>query len=795
MSAYRELTSLEASFSISPEEVSCLSIPDSEIDIIGQERALKALRMGIEMNAKGYNIFVTGLPGTGRKTSIRKMLSEYKPKRNLVKDICFVYNFSDPDSPTVLYFAPGKAKKFKKDMHQLIETMKALIKTKLEGEPYKVKRNEIVSRIEQQENRILSEFETRLGKDNFQIIRVDDEEEQSTDIVPLYKGKPISFEELQALVASGKVDEKVWNATREKYYHYMDEMQKIFHDLKISRGVMEDQLAALRVETLKSDIHKEIQLLAHSYRDKKVQSYLKGLEDDILENMFIFLQDKQVIDETGSPVLVRYGVHIVVEHANTKTVPVIFESRPTYQNLFGTVETHFDRNGESRTNFMMIKAGSIMKASGGFLVLKAEDILSDSEVWENLKRTLQSGKVDIQNVANPFNLPGPVLKPEPVEIDLKFIIVGCENLYDILYDKDPDFSKYFKESAEFDSVMDRSPEAMAQYVGYLRKFVASENLLPINSGGLCAALTFAVKLAEQRDKLSTRFSQIADLVREASYWAEKSGKTEIDEASVAEALNQRKYFASLPEEKLMELIVDGDMLIQFSGTEIGKVNGLAVHDRGYYAFGSPCRISARIAPGNEGIVNIEREVGLSGEIHDKWVLIIEGFIRSRYAKNFPLSVYASICFEQSYSEIDGDSASSTEVYALLSAIAGIPLRQDIAVTGSVSQTGEIQPVGGITEKIEGFFAVCSRIGLSGTQGVIIPEQNISNLILDSAVTNAIDGGKFHIYPIKTIDEGMTILTGLVAGERDKKGTYPEGSVNYLIEKALKEMADRVKAYS
>jgi lon-related putative ATP-dependent protease len=445
---------------------------------------------------------------------------------------------------------------------------------------------------------------------------------------------------------------------------------------------------------------------------------------------------------------------------------------------------------------MMIKAGSIMKASGGFLILKAEDVLSETDVWENLKRTLQSGKVDIQNAANPFNLPGPILKPEPVEIDLKFILIGSENLYDILYDKDPDFAKYFKVSAEFDSVMDRTPAAMAQYVAYLRKFSAEEKLLPLTDEGLSGALSFAVKLSEQRTKLSTRFSQIADLIRESSYWAEKLGKREIDGEAVAEALNQRKYFFGLPEEKMMELILEGDMLIQFSGEEIGKVNGLAVHDRGYYAFGSPCRISARIAPGNEGIVNIEREVGLSGEIHDKWVLIIEGFIRSRYAKNFPLSVYASICFEQSYSEIDGDSASSTEVYALLSAIAGIPLRQDIAVTGSVSQTGEIQPVGGISEKIEGYFAVCSRLGLTGSQGVIIPERNVTNLILAPAVVEAIEKEVFHIYPIKSIDEGMSILTGLAAGERDKKGTYhPEGSVNCLVERALKDMAERVKAYS
>jgi hypothetical protein len=353
MAAYREFEPLGGFFSISPDEIRGLGSVESEIDVIGQARALKALRMGTEISSKGYNVFVTGLPGTGRKTAIRKVLSEYRPKRNSMKDIGFVYNYSDPDSPRVLYFSPGKAKRFKKDLHQLVETMKVLIKAKLEGDSYKLRRDEIVSGIEQQENRILSEFETRLGKDNFQIIRVDDEEEgQAADIIPIYKGKPVSFDDLQTRVAAGDIKEKLWNATREKYYHYIDEMQRIFHDLKVSRTVMEDQLSALRIETLKPDIHEEVQNLAKGYKEnKRAIAYLKDLEDDILENMYIFQQDRQVVDEGGNPALIRYGVHIVVEQANLKKVPVIFENRPTYQNLFGTVETRFDRKRRVENEF------------------------------------------------------------------------------------------------------------------------------------------------------------------------------------------------------------------------------------------------------------------------------------------------------------------------------------------------------------------------------------------------------------------------------------------------------------
>jgi len=482
-----------------------------------------------------------------------------------------------------------------------------------------------------------------------------------------------------------------------------------------------------------------------------------------------------------------------VDNAETTGVPVVFESHPDYQKLFGSQESIGDPMGERTSTFMQLRSGSLLQACGGFLILRAEDILSEEDAWNSLKRALQDGSTEIRPLPNPMN-PGPSLKPEPVEISVKVIIMGSENVYDYLYNLDEEFQKLFKVPAEFDSVMVRTEQATREYIGFMRMICRDEGLRTIDHDGIGAIAEFGVRLSEFRDRLSTQFSKIADLIREADYWASREHHKHVSRIDVERALRERKYLYDLPEEKIDEQILSGELLIAVSERAVGRINGLAVLDRGYYGFARPMLITARVAPGDDGIMNIERESGLSGEIHDKGVYILQGFLQSTYATDFPLNMNASVAFEQSYVEVDGDSASSTEIYVILSAIANIPLRQDIAVTGSVNQMGQIQPVGGISEKVEGFYEVCKKIELTGTQGVIIPRQNIPNLILNPEVQRAVAEGRFHIYAIETIDEGMEILTGMEGGVRNADGHYPEGTLNALVEHRLRDMAQVVKDF-
>jgi predicted ATP-dependent protease len=514
---------------------------------------------------------------------------------------------------------------------------------------------------------------------------------------------------------------------------------------------------------------------------------------DLFEHIDWFREDDEEKGDREPPPMWRYDINIVVEHGSSAHVPIVFESHPDYQKLFGSQESSGDATGERVSTFMQLRAGSLLQAAGGFLILRAEDILSEEDAWNSLKRALQDGRTEIRPAPSPFSQ-GASLKPEPIEISLKVIIMGSEHIYDALYNLDEEFQKLFKVPAEFDSVMLRNDSSTREYVGFMRMICRDEALRQLDYEGIAAIVEYGVRLSEFRDRLSTQFSKIADLIREADYWAAREHRGAISRQDVERALVERKYLYDLPEEKIDEQILSGELLISVHERAVGRINGLAVIDRGYYSFGRPILITARVSPGSDGIINIERESGLSGEIHDKGVYILEGFLQSTYARSFPLSVNASVAFEQSYVEVDGDSASSTEIYVILSAIADIPLRQDIAVTGSVNQMGQIQPVGGISEKVEGFYEICRKMGLTGSQGVIIPRQNLPNLILTPEVQQAVADGTFHIYTIETIDEGLEILTGMNAGKRAAKGAFSAGSVNARVEKRLREMARQVKEH-
>lgn len=794
-----ELPLEEISFSITERDIARLEGGDWGKAVIGQPRALEALLLGTGIRARGYNIFISGAPGTGRRTAVMQVLSEIPAAPEALRDRAYAYNFRSPLEPRALAFPRGQARSFKKELHTLVENMKKVVRLRTESADFKRSLDAAAADVDAAETARLSEFETELAAQGFRIVQTQEENgTASTDIVPVRDDKLSSFEELKALAAAGTLAEEEWNRLKSRYLEYMDRLKQLFADLRRSRVDLERRLEVLRHEALRPYVTAETNQLRRRYPDKRIQAWISDLERDLLQHLRLFLADPELEPSPAgrrpTPPLARYGLNILVDNGQTERAPIIQENHPSSVNLFGFVEPRADDRGDNRGAYLKIRPGALHRADGGYLILRAEDLVQDEESWLWLKRVLQTGTVEIQPASGPFGPPGAPAKPEAADVDVKVILLGGEMTYDALYAADPDFQKLFKVYAEFDSTMPRNDETTREYIAFIRKIIREEGLLPANPDAIAAVVEHGVRLAEHRNRLSTRFSLVADLLREASWHAARAGRPAMDSGSITTAIGERAYLANLPEEKVEEMIAAGQIILQVSGSAVGRVNGLAVHDRGYYAFGLPAVISAQVSPGENGVINIEGESGLSGEIYDKAVLIVEGFLRSRYARGFPLMVSASICFEQSYTAIEGDSASSTAVYALLSAIAGIPLRQEIAVTGSVNQMGQIQPVGGITEKIEGFHSVCRKAGLTGSQGVLIPRQNAVNLTLSRPVQDAVAAGRFRIWAVSSIDEGVEVLTGMRAGTPNDKGEFPTDSFNARVRRELQRMARTIKSY-
>ncbi len=761
---------------------------DKQWAVVGQDRAVQALEMGISIRAKGYNIYVAGKSGTGKHTAIMDILSRHRGKNGSLRDIVYVQDFQDPDKPLNLIFSEGKARQFKEDVTLLVGRLTDRIAHDLDAETYKAKRDTLIAEIENGENKVLSDFEGQLNAEGFSTVRTDDEEEgQATDIAPVIEGEIVLFEDLQDLVSSGRIPDSVWTETRERYFAYMDAMKRIYRELRIAREKLEETLTTLKNDTIRPGVREECSAVADSWKDDAVRSFLKSLEDDVLENSDWITSDSE--EEEEIDLGIRYGVNIVVDRFGLDELPVIHETNPTKTNLFGAIEARYDVSGELRTNMMMIKAGSLLQADGGFLILQAEDIFSKEGLWIELKRALQTRHVVPEVQSTPLG-PLPILmKPEPVVIETTVILVGSARIYESLCTQDDEFLKLFKVAAEFSPVMIRDTKTEKEYAAFARGLSAKEELLPVTSDGIQEIISYGVFLSEKRNRLSTRFSLIGDLIRESHYGAGKAGKTSIDREVVKEALATREYLGNLPEEMLINQIREGTLLIDIDGKKTGVVNGLAVLERGYYAFGTPLRITVSVGPGKEGLINIERESGLSGELHDKGVFLLEGYLRHRYARRQQLSLTASIAVEQSYYEIDGDSASAAELAALLSAIAEIPIRQDVAVTGAINQQGIIQPVGGIHEKVQGFFQACEAKGLTGRQGVIVPTRNAGAVILPDKVIEAVKASKFHIWAAENIDEVMALLTGRNAGKERRNDKFERHSINEGVRRGLAELAD------
>jgi len=770
-------------------------------EIIGQERALEAIRLGLDINGFGYNIFVTGLVGTGKKTAIKGLLEEIDTAGKIPDDICYVNNFKNPDMPKMVSLPAGRGNEFRGDMDNLIETLKKKIPLIFEDERYLNKKKEILEKFREQQADYFKEFEKKVNQEKFSLVQVQMGSYSRPGIFPVIDGNPMSFDQLEGLVQEGKLSEEEVGRLREKQRELASELEDIFKETRKTEKEIRQSLSDLDREIISPVVRDSLIDIREKYGNEKINSYLDEVQESIMENLSRFMEKEeqpQIIPGLNIPQpadqFTEYQVNVLIDNSDTKGAPIIVETAPNYRNLFGTMERVVDRSGIWRTDFSRIKAGSLLRAKGGYLIIDALDALIEPGVWQTLKRTLKNGAVEMQTY-DPFYLfATSALKPEPIEANVKVIMVGDTLMYQLLYNYDEDFKKIFKVKSDFDTVMDKNEEAITQYASLMHKICKEENLKPFDRSGVAAMVEYGVRIAGRQKKLTTRFHLLEDVLREASYWAVKEGSQYVGEAHVEKAIQKRIHRVNLVEDKIQEMIEDGMIMVDSDGAVVGQVNGLSVYNLGDYAFGKPSRITAKVAMGKAGIINIEREAELSGPTHNKGVFILAGYLRGKYAQDKPLAMSASICFEQSYGGVDGDSASSTEIYALLSGLSGIPLRQDIAVTGSVNQKGEIQPIGGVNEKIEGFFDVCEAKGLTGKQGVMVPHQNVDDLMLRKDIVNAVQEGTFHIYPVKTIDQGIEILTGVEAGERGKDGSFKEGTVNSSVDKRLQELASGIKEF-
>ena len=787
-----------------PDTLSCETTESIQPcdEIIGQERGLEAIRVGLDINSLGYNIFVTGLAGTGRFTTIRCVLEELDVKGKIPNDICYVNNFKNPDMPHMLSLPAGQGNAFKKEMETLIETLKKKIPLIFENENYLNKKKELVEKYRNKQAEIFREFEKKVNKEGFALVQVQMGPYSRPGIFPLVEGNPVNIEQLETMVEENKFSKEDLEKIKEKQIGLINELENIFKETRKSEKEIKEELTALDSEVISPAIKDSISDIKEKFDYEKVRNFLDEVQEDILVNLNRFREREE---PSSSPIpglilpqpvdlFTEYQVNVLVDNSETKGAPVIVETTPNYRNLFGTIERAVERSGISKTDFTHIKAGSFLRANGGYLIFNALDGLMEPWVWPTLKRTLKNQVIEIQTYDPFYFFSTSALKPEPIECNTKVIMIGDTYIYYLLFNLDDDFKKIFKIKADFDSVMNKDTDKIHQYASFIRKICDEEKLRPFDKTGIAAVVEYGVRMTGRQKKISTRFYLIADLLREANYWAVKDGSDVVTEKHVDRAIEKKIYRANLIEEKIQEMIDDGTILIDSDGMVVGQVNGLSVYNLGDYMFGKPSRITVKTSMGKAGIINIEREAEMSGPTHNKGVYILAGYLRGKYAQDKPLTMSASICFEQSYGGVDGDSASSTEIYALLSSLSELPLRQDIAVTGSVNQKGEIQPIGGVNEKIEGFFDVCKAKGLTGNQGVMIPHLNLDDLMLKKDVVAAVKERKFHVYSVKTIDQGIEILTGLEAGERQEDGKFKEGSVNDLVDKKLLDLGMKIKEF-
>jgi lon-related putative ATP-dependent protease len=762
--------------------------------IIGQERAVRALQFGLGIKNSGFNIYVAGPPGTGKTTAIEQFLEAVAKGQPVPGDWCYVNNFEDAYRPDALRLPPGRAGNLQADMKNLIEEAQREIQSAFGSDEYAAKRKEVGQTYQKRRDEIFAAIERQAQDAGFFI--------QVSPIglitIPVVKGKPISEEEFLAL------NDEDRDRLSQQQKKLQDEIQVAVRDAKGLERQANEAFRGLDQEVARFALSSLVDELQEKYQDLlEVGSYLEAVQDDILANLSDFRQEPdeaQPAMALGVPGSKRspfrkYRVKVLVDNTAAKGAPVIVELNPTYNNLFGRIEQEA-QFGTLVTDFTIIREGSLHRANGGYLVLPIEEVLRNPFSWDSLKRALRNQEIVIEDAGEKLGYVATKgLRPEPIPLDVKVVLVGQPLLYHLLLSYDESFGELFKVKADFGTDMDRTPENMRDYVSFVGTICKTESLKHLDTSALAAVVEQGSRLAGDQEKLSTRFGELADLIREASYYAMQDDPPYVSGVHVNRAVEERYYRSSLVLEKSRELIAQNTIMIDVEGTKVGQVNGLSVIDLGDIAFGRPSRITASVTVGEEGVIDIEREAKLGGPIHTKGVLILAGYLSAQFAQDKPLSLSARLVFEQSYAGVEGDSASSSELYTLLSALSGLPIRQGIAVTGSVNQKGQVQAIGGANEKIEGFFEICQAKGLNGAQGVIIPATNVRHLMLKPPVVEAVRDGKFHIWPVGTIDEGMEILTGVRAGMRQEDGSFEPESVNQRADTRLRELAETMRDFA
>ncbi len=760
--------------------------------IIGQARAVRALEFGLAIESLGFNVFVTGLTGTGRMTAIELHLRPLAARGAAPDDLLYVHNFVRPEHPRLLRLAAGRGGVLKERMERLLRELAQSLPGLFGDDEFQQRLELALEDLKSKQQDLLRSFEKRVREAGFTLVQVQVGSVTRPEILPLVEERPITLDKLQSMAAEGKFPAEQLARIEDQHGKLSEELQRVFHEMMELREQMMARADELRRGSVEPLLARAMQEIAQEVGDERVASFLADVKSDVLQHLDEI--GSQVREGDDSDPLLRYRVNVVVDNKETKGRPVVIETEPSFANLFGTIEARVAKDWQATSDHTRIRAGSLLRASGGFLVVNAFDVVSETGVWPALKRALRYRRVFIHPRDVLFALSGQALKPEPVELDVKVMMVGDRALYDMLHELDEEFRKIFKVLADFDSEMPNGEQPVADFLALMAKIVRDEKLPHLDRGGMRALVEEGVRLAHNRGRLSARFSDVADILRESAFLARQENRKVIGTAEIRAAVRARRDRHCLPEEKLSSYMLDDVLHVATDGATVGQVNGLAVYDLGYHSFGLPGRVTARVAVGRQGVINIEREAHMSGRTHDKGVLILGGYLRGTFALEQPLSMTASIAFEQSYSGIEGDSASSTEVYAILSALSEVPIRQDLAVTGSVDQIGRIQAIGGANEKIEGFFSLCRQRGLSGSQGVVIPASNVADLQLDSEVVTAVAEGKFHIFPIASVAEGIELLTGVPAGARGADGAYPPDSILGRSAHRLAEMAEQLRRY-
>ena len=770
-------------------------------EFVGQERATRAVEFGLNMVRSGYNIYVAGLTGTGKtsvvKAYIEKAIKERENRGETfdLDDWCYLYNFKEPDSPRIVSLPQGKGKAFREEVTSLLNKVRQGLGQAFSSEEYKNQKQKTVEEVQTKQQKLFEEISSEARRQGF-ILQM---APTGPVLIPIREDRPMQEQEYLAL------DEDTKKQLDTKQAELRKKLKASFETASNVQTKAIDRLQKVDKDIGEYTVSGLFGSLFEQYSKwPKVTQYLTDLKAYVLDNLELFKGTEEPIHPIfGVPLsqviggrnpFLPFQVNVFVDNSEAKGPPVIVESNPNFGNIFGKVERRFVFGGYL-SDHTMLKAGALSQANGGYLLLGVNDVLMNPGVWPALKRAIKNREVRIEDPFEQFGLIAPQgLRPEPMPISVKVILIGDAMLYQLLSMYDEDFWEIFKVKADFNFEIEKTRDNMLAYAAFLSGCCEECEARHFDPTGVAKVIEYSARMVADQERLSSRFAQVKDWIEEANYWASLDNARFISASHVQKAIDERLFRHNLIDERIRDMINRGTIMIDTEGTVIGQVNGLSVYTLGDITFGKPSRITAKTFLGRGGVINIERESELSGPIHNKGVMILSGYLGWKYAQDRPLSLSASLCFEQSYEGVEGDSASSTELYAILSSLSDIPIKQGVAVTGSVNQKGEIQPIGGVNQKIESFFKVCQAKGLTGDQGVLIPCQNLRNLMLHEEVVDAVRQGQFHIYSAKTIDEGIEILTGVLAGERQKDGTYPDGTINYLVDKRLKEMAERLKGF-